>query len=94
MTEADKYSEDSRFVVYKHSDNTNTVELNMMFDKQLKSVNITMMTWQSNGTKVPYGVTGVNRHASTYGHWVMVTPTLTVDDIEFMQKKCAELFRC
>jgi len=91
MDERHKYDETESCVVYKQSDGS--MELAMIFNKNIKTVDISMSDFIRNDTPMlePMESEWI-RHSAKYGHWQMVSPTLGVEDVEFLFKKTKELF--
>lgn len=91
MNESNKYGETESRVIYKQNDGS--MELSMAFDKIDKTVDICMSMFIRNDTPMlePMESDWI-RHSAKYGHWQMVSPTLGVEDVEFLYKKMKELF--
>lgn len=91
MNESHKYDETDRCVVYKQRDEG--MELSMIFNKDIKTVDISLMIFVRNDEPMLEPMKNVFiRHSAKYGHWQQIFPTLGVEDIEFLYKKTKELF--
>lgn len=90
MKESDKCSESERNVTYKHIVPGNT--LSMSFNKELKCVDIVQMNFQSSGEPILEPMNENVRYSAKHGHWQMVFPCLSIEDIDFLYKKSMELF--
>lgn len=97
MAEFKKISESDISVTYAYK--TDYDDLSVSFDKEMKSVNIhyahfifnepmlepQQEQWEKESDWI--------RHSAHYGHWQSETIiTLSADDIEFINRKCKEIF--
>lgn len=89
MMKWNKVSEDSRFVLYKKG--TRECYLLAYFDTELKVVDVSQFEWISNGTPRLEPMSEFVKYSAKYGKTQRTCPTLSVEDIEFLYKKCKEL---
>lgn len=93
MTEHNKISETERTVVYQQKDSS--CSLTMVFNKDIKTVDISQSIFIGNSDSEPVLVpmeSKGNKHSAKYGHWQTISPTLGMENIEFIHKKSKELF--
>ena len=95
MSDFKLISQDSRFVAYARK--TDYDALSVSFEKELKCVNISYShfiikeqtlepQWKAEADKWL-------KHSCKYGHWQSeAIVCLSAEDIEFINKKCKELF--
>lgn len=85
-------SEDSLSVAYQYK--TDYDEIFLMFNKYANTVSISQSRFIcKEGMMVPQnGEDDQNRHSCKYGHWQAEMPCLSVEDIEFIDRKCKEIF--
>lgn len=95
MTNFKKVSECSRSVTYAYK--TDYDDLSVSFDKETKSVDIHYARFVvREATLEPQWEMETDawlKHSCKYGHWQSETIiSLSAEDIEFINKKCKELF--
>lgn len=86
---------DSEYVVYAYK--TDYDDLSLIFNKELKSVDISYrrFVFKDNSLEPQWKVETDEwlKHSCKYGHWQSETIVcLSADDIDFINKKCKELF--
>ena len=90
MTEHNKISETERMVVYQRKDSSSG--LTMMFNKEIGTVDISQDIFIRNNEPLLEPMDDKLCHSAKYGHWQMISPTLGMEDIEFLYEKSRELF--
>jgi hypothetical protein len=92
MEEKDKYSETDRNVCYEHVDSGGGMVLYMIFDKNIKSVDIILKSFHNSGEPTLEPMSDWEKHSADKGHWHVGYTCLSMKDIEFLYKKSKELF--
>lgn len=84
-----KVSESSINVTYEKGDRA--CKLVAHFDKEVKAVCVELFEWVSNGTPRLEPMSEFVRYSAKYGYTQRTSPTLSVEDMEFLYKKSKEL---
>jgi hypothetical protein len=92
MEEKDKYSETDRTVCYEHVDSGGGMVSSMIFDKNIKSVDIMLKSFHNIGEPTIEPMSDWEKHSADKGHWQAEPTCLSMKDIEFLYKKSKELF--
>lgn len=90
MRDYTKYSESNALVCYKKGDNG--CEISMLFNKETKTVDITVMIFHNTGEPTMEPMDEWEKHSADKGHWQMEITCMGMDDIEFLHRKSLELF--
>nr|DAP60659.1 MAG TPA: hypothetical protein [Caudoviricetes sp.] len=90
MRDYTKYSESNALVCYKKGDNG--CEISMLFNKETKTVDITVMIFHNTGEPTMEPMDEWEKHSADKGHWQMEITCMGMDDIKFLHRKSLELF--
>lgn len=93
-TENDLYSQNKSGTEFTYKKQDEGMMFSITFCTKTKTVDISMSEFIRNDTPMfePMDMDYQNRHSAKYGHWVMISPTLSADDIEFIYRKQQGLF--
>lgn len=105
-TENDLYSQNKSGTEFTYKKQDEGMMFSITFCTETKTVDISMSEFIRNDTPMfePMDMDYQNRHSAShrdlqsnpvsvkYGHWIMVYPTLSTDDIEFIYRKTQTLF--